>query len=339
MEGFVAVHRMAEGQGRTPLADVVKDSAPCFNLFVARTDGSIGWRFTGAIPLRPLRFDPRLPLPAGAEAQWRGFVTPDQMPSVENPSKGVIHNWNGKPAAWWPNLDTPVWGRFFRGRLLGESLPEGLLGRGDLERAAWTIARRDTESPREFAALFAEAAEDVEGLEEAERLLTSFDAWAYEGSDPSAFLNLAVKSLREELFMGPLGGLTGPSFFQTALQPEVIMRAITGRTAYNWLGERTRDEVLRAAMKKALVERTRQGAAWGYKPGMLRYVLSQSGASVTESAAYSNRGTFIQITELTSPPQARNVLAPGNAESGPHAMDQVPLAAQWRYKPAHRLMP
>lgn len=337
LAGFLAVHRVAESQGQLPLAEVVKGTAPCFNVFTARTDGSIGWRFTGAIPLRPLRFDPRLPLPAGEAAQWRGFVADDQMPSVENPSKGVIHNWNGKPAAWWPNLDTPVWGRFFRGRLLGEALQEGLLGRGDLEKAAWTIARRDTESPKEFAALFAEAAEDDPSLDEAERLLTSFNAWAFEGSDESAFLNASVKALREELFLTDLGGLTSPSFFQAALQPEVIMSAINRRTSYNWLGERSREEVLRAALRKALIAREKQGTGWGFKPGMLRYSVSEGGTTRTESAAYSNRGTFIQITEMTEPPSARNVLAPGNAESGVHAMDQVPLAAQWRYKTAHRL--
>lgn len=339
LAGFLAVHRVAEGQGRMPLAEVVKGTAPCFNVFTARTDGSIGWRFTGAIPLRPLRFDPRLPLPAGEAGQWRGYVADDQMPSVENPSKGVIHNWNGKPAAWWPNLDTPVWGRFFRGRLLGEALPEGLLGRGDLEKAAWTIARRDTESPREFAALFAEAAEDDPELQEAENLLMSFNAWAFDGSDESAFLNAAVKALREELFLDQLGSLTSPSFFTTALQPELIMNAVNRRSSFNWLGGRTRDEVLKAALRKALDARHKQGAAWGYKPGMLRYSVTEGGATRTESAAYSNRGTFIQITEMTEPPSARNVLAPGNAESGVHAMDQVPLAAQWRYKPAHRLAP
>ncbi len=337
LAGFLAVHRMAEGQGRIPLADLVKDTAPCFNLFTARTNGTIGWRFTGAVPLRPLRFDPRLPLPAGAASAWRGMVPLDQMPWVENPSKGVIHNWNGKPAAWWPNLDTPVWGRFFRGRLLGEAIPSGPLGRGDLEKTVWAIARRDTSSPREFASLLVEAAEDKPELAEAFRLLQAFDARAVEGSDEAAFLNTAIRFLREEIFLAHIGGLTSPSLFNQALQPEVIMRVLAGRTEYKWLEGRTRTDVLTAALKRALTERQNQGSGWGYKPGAIRYTAFSTKGPAAAPVAYSNRGTFIQITELTSPPTARNVLAPGNAEEGDHAMDQVSLASQWRYKPAHIL--
>lgn len=338
LAGFMAVHRMAEGQGRTPLIDLVRDTAPCFNLFTARTNGTIGWRFTGAVPLRPLRFDPRLPLPAGAASAWRGMVPVDQMPWVENPSKGVIHNWNGKPAAWWPNLDTPVWGRYFRGRLLGEAIPSGLLGRGDLEKAAWNIARRDTASPREFAAIFADVAEDKPELAEAFRLLQSFDARAVEGSDEGAFLSTAIRYLREEIFLTHIGNLTGPNLFNQVLQPEVLMRVLIGRTEYKWLEGRTKEAVLEAALTRALAEREKQGSDWGFKPGVIRYsAFSPQGVIGAAPVAYSNRGTFIQITEMTSPPSARNVLAPGNAEEGDHALDQTPLAAQWRYKAAHSL--
>jgi penicillin G amidase len=338
LAGFMAVHRMAEGQGRIPLVDLVRDTAPCFNLFTARTNGTIGWRFTGAVPLRPLRFDPRLPLPAGAASAWRGMIPAEQMPWVENPSKGIIHNWNGKPAAWWPNLDTPVWGRYFRGRLLGEAIPAGLLGRGDLEKAAWNIARRDTASPREFAPLFAEVAEDKPELEEAFRLLQSFDARAVEGSDEGAFLSYAIRYLREEIFLSQIGNLTGPNLFNQALQPEVLMRVMIGRTEYKWLEGRSKDAVVEAALKRALAEREKQGSEWGFRPGVIRYTaFSPQGVIGAAPVTYSNRGTFIQITEMTSPPTARNVLAPGNAEEGAHALDQTPLAAQWRYKAAHSL--
>ena len=82
-----------------------------FNLFFATRDNHIGWRYMGVVPLRAPGIDPRLPIRGAPETAWRGMVPTDQMPHVVDPSTGLIANWNNKPTTWWPNGDTPVWGR------------------------------------------------------------------------------------------------------------------------------------------------------------------------------------------------------------------------------------
>ena len=69
------------------------------------------------------------------------------MPFVVNPAGALIVNWNNKPVSWWPNFDTPAWGRIFRNESLVVSIPLGGLSAQDLERAAWQIARRDETAP------------------------------------------------------------------------------------------------------------------------------------------------------------------------------------------------
>ena len=42
------------------------------NLLAADDRGHIGWWHPGLLPLRPKRWDERLPLPGTGEAEWRG---------------------------------------------------------------------------------------------------------------------------------------------------------------------------------------------------------------------------------------------------------------------------
>src|SRR5262249_53239443 len=88
------------------------------NFFYATTKGETGWHYLGRIPVRAPGYDERFPLPSRQETEWKGFLTYDQLPHVRNPKSGLIANWNNKPASWWPNMDTPVWGSIFRNEVL-----------------------------------------------------------------------------------------------------------------------------------------------------------------------------------------------------------------------------
>ena len=49
---------------------------------------------------------------------------------------------------------------------------------------------------------------------------------------------------------------------------------------------------------------------------------------------YSNRGTYIQLLEwLGAHWSMRTILPPGEAETGPHQLDQVPHARRFHFKP------
>ena len=302
-----------------------------FNLFYAVITGDIGYRYLGLVPLRPVGIDPRFPLSASAATDWQGFIPSSQMPRVRNPKGGLITNWNNKPAAWWPNYDTPAWGRIFRVDALNGSLPAGPLGVADLETSAWTIARVDP-SFRFFKPHLQKALKDskLEGIEnEAKAYLLAFDGRNFEGSPGASLFAQWLIALREELFTRHVGTLLSPETFRLAIQPSLILNALEVKTKFNYLADRKADEVVVAAFKKAVErQKTRDAdpALWGFRPGVIQF-------PGEAPIPYSDRGTYMQIVEVRHTPRGRNVLPPGVSEDGAHAKDQIPLSRAWTYKP------
>lgn len=325
---FSFLPELYRAQGPDDIADAVSDMPVGFNAFYAFTSGDYGWHFTGQTPIRATGIDPRLPTPGAPENEWQGYLSADQMPHSRNPSKGRITNWNNKPAAWWPNLDTPAFGELNRVSALNLALPKGKLGRADLERAAWEIARRDEDTMSAFMPLLnATLANQSDG---ASAQFLAFDGWLMQGSAPAAAYANFVNALRTEVFAPKIGNLTNPSLFRQAIQPSLIFRAMSGKTKFDWLGQKAPTMFAQDAVRSTtalLAERSPSGpASWGYRPGTMP---DPSGPRIP----YNNRGTYIQITELTPTPAARSVASPGVAESGPHSADQAPLARAWTYKP------
>ncbi|RYG25918.1 hypothetical protein EON82_05305 [bacterium] len=272
-----------------------------FNVFMADVDGHTAYRYAGRVPVRAPGFDPRFPIPAGPEAAWRGFVPAAKMPHSFDPP--TVTNWNDKPVLGWANGDTPVWGRTFRGGELRRALPQTKLSIADLEKVAWTIARRDETYP-----FFG-------------KYVSNFDGWLLEGSVPAARYRSFVDRLREELFLPVVGNLVSPDNFRLALQPDVMLAALEGRTKFDFLAGRKPNEIIAAALAKVPATLT------AYQPGTIPV---PDGTPIP----YSNRGTFIELIELQKGgPKGRCNLPPGNAERGPHVSDQAELARTWTYKP------
>lgn len=333
LNGYDGLFGLYSAQGPDDIASRVGALPLNFNLFYATVDGDIGWHFVGRIPLRADGVDPRFPTPGDGAHDWKGFIPTEQMPYMRNPQTGVISNWNDKPAIWWPNWDTPVWGRLWRGMELRQATMKRRLGLEDLESAIWTIARRETESMNAFAGALYQSTRESEltGVEaDAARYLAEFDGWMTEGSPSATIYRECVRALRQELFLPVTGNFASDATFNLVVQPSVLLTALTGHTTYDYLAGRTSQDVCRAAfvraVKSLVTERGPNAAEWGFRPGTIRY---GSEAPVP----YSDRGSFIQIVELTSPPVGRSVAGPGAAASGPHSRDQVPFVRQWTYKP------
>lgn len=53
---------------------------------------------SGRLPVRPKRLNPSLPTLGTGEYEWRGFLSRARHPQAINPKRGVIVNWNNKPA-------------------------------------------------------------------------------------------------------------------------------------------------------------------------------------------------------------------------------------------------
>jgi penicillin amidase len=78
------------------------------NLLVADDGGHIGWWHPGNLPLRPKRWDERLPLPGTGQAEWRGLLPFSKHPQAIDPAQGWLANWNNRPSVAWTNGDAPA---------------------------------------------------------------------------------------------------------------------------------------------------------------------------------------------------------------------------------------
>ncbi|MCW5941193.1 MAG: penicillin acylase family protein [Fimbriimonadaceae bacterium] len=295
----------------------------CFNLFYATTSGHTGWQYCGWVPTRRDGFDPRLPLPGDGTGEWTGAIPFEKMPHVVDPPSGLIANWNNKPVAWWPNLDTPVWGRIFRNEVLLEQLTAPKLGPSDIERAAWSIARRDPNA-KYFVPVFRTAIPDGG---EAGTYLKGYDGWRLDGLAAPVVFDRTLAGLRRYVFGDKLGTFVNPEFFSQAIQPSLILAAWNKETKIDYMEGKSRD----------LSSPLRDWTTGGDLPSEVsEWRLSMGSFAAPEGprVAYADRGTYIQIVELTPRrPVGRNVVPPGVAETGSHADDQVALARQWTFKP------
>jgi len=314
----------------------IQGSSMNFNFFWATTQ-HIGYRYAGMIPIRASGLDPRLPTPGEPEYDWKGFVPPTQMPHVIDPKSGLLANWNNKPVSWWPNMDTPVWGRIFRNSAVLGALDKPMLNEQDVEMVAWTIAREDYTWPyfKDLADLAASHGVTTGGVKPRVSFwmafgdLRSFDGRLLDGSMGAAAYEAFFDALQSELFLPTVGNFMSMDNFRTAAQPTVMWNALNHKTRVDYLAGKSPLQVAMTAMGKAA--EALEGK-YGPNPGDWRYAAPAIKWGDEPPVPYSNRGTMIQVIDLATM-TGRNIVPPGVAESGPHAFDQVPLAREWVLKP------
>lgn len=336
LAGFAVLFELARAEKASDLLPALRRVPLSFNVFFAFRSGEIGFHYAGAMPLRAAGIDPRFPTPGEPKFAWRGLLEGARQPYVVDPRSGLLANWNNKPATWWPNFDTPVWGRLFRNEMLLKAL--GHPGReklsvADLERAAWEIARTDESTCGAFASLFARALEDRAGLTPLEReaadLLAAYDGWRLDGEQAPVLYDALVSQLRRDLYVPLTGNFVSDANLDIVIQPSVLLDALEGRTKVDVLAGRSAGDVIREAFRRSVERLSRER---GPDPLQWRFEAPSIRAFGDPPVPYSARGTMIQIVELGPRVAGRNVVPPGVAEDGPHRLDQVPLSRQWTYK-------
>lgn len=323
LDGFDAIMHLVRDFDVHAIDQFATVAPPSFNLFYATKSGEIGYQYCGWVPNRKAGIDPRFPVMASKQSDWNGIISAEKMPHVRNPQSGLLVNWNNKPAIWWANSDTPVWGELFRNQTLLDQLSKQRLAEHDLERAIWAAARLDEVT---LSAFLPFAKTDVEAKTLGYGELCAFDGWKLDGSISAGVYSAFVDALREEVFYPSTGNFLSAANARQILQATPMLRALRGETIYDYLRGRSRAEVVRNAFGKAMAKLGPDPTNWRYKAGGIR---------VPDQAPipYSNRGTYIQILELRADGiLGRNVASPGVSESGPHAFDQVPLARSWMYR-------
>ena len=78
------------------------------NVMAVDSAGKIGYWHPGLHPLKPKRWDERLPFPGNGQGEWRGLLPRSKTPHVVNPKRNWLANWNNLPSAGWTNGDGPA---------------------------------------------------------------------------------------------------------------------------------------------------------------------------------------------------------------------------------------
>lgn len=315
------------------------------NFFCATQEGDIGFWFCGRTPIRAPGIDPRLPTPGEGNHEWRGILPFAQQPQIINPKQGFLANWNNKPAIWWDNYDTPVWGEVFHSARITQLLAaKPKISPEDLRNILLDIGTNDYTAqvflPLLKAALKQQSAILTPTARTAAEHLFAWDHHATEGSVAKTIFDAWLQQVREDLFLDHFGfiQLQGKALFNTALQPSFILHVLRGKASpvpvlYNYLNGKAPAQVMAQALNKAVnklaKERGPEISTWRYSRGWINF-------SPLPPIPSTDRGTYIQIVECTKPRvQGVNILPPGQSErtNSPHFGDQRELAGWFFFKP------
>jgi len=343
LDTFVAIYGFNKAQNIKEFAQYAEYITTSHNFLCATQDGDIGYWYCGWYPIRSDKSDPRLPQIGTGEYEWRGYIPFDRLPHSLNPKQGYLVNWNNKPAVWWDSFDTPVWGKISRVHRIEELIEsDDLLTIEDVEGILRDIAYND-ENADYFKPLILRASEKAKPgedpmLKAAIRYLRAWDNHAVEGSVAKSIMDEWIEKVREEIFLGVLGDFGDMGKFHYFLQPSLILHVLEGEkskcpVSYDYLQGRDVNEVIISALEKAVADLEakfgRNIFEWQHKNGEIKL-------DPLPPIPESNRGTYIQIIELTRPYiHGINVLPPGQSEDpeSPHYSDQRELAGWWMFKP------
>ena len=274
------------------------------NVIAADSRGNIGYWHPGLHPLRPLRWDERLPYPGDGRAEWRGLLPEASTPQVINPQQGWLANWNNMPSIGWTNADSEA-----RERLSG-SLHRVRILRREVARVARnpTYARhtaivRTTGTTAQQRPFVDEGmlrrARAMAGPAGA-RLLGALLAWngnyarqAPDGTvDPGVSIWEEFKTQMQAILIAPMGpgaqilaGGTGRSHAYDISNGESLALRTLGVRAY-----------ARAARRAAavLAERFATTTVSAWRAPRLAYKVTAQGAGSVDAFPFFDRGTWEQ---------------------------------------------
>ncbi len=338
-----AIYAFHKARTLTEFANACRHIATSHNFFVATKDGDIGFWFCGHYPVRAKGVDPRFPVPGTGEFDWAGIIPFERLPQQVNPPQGFFANWNNKPAPDWNNGDLPRWGAIHHVKRIIDLLQsKPKLTLEDLRRFVVDIegydVRADFFKPLLLRAIAKMAPNDSE-LRLISDLLKRWDNQRSEGSVAATVFDAWFEALQDVVFADDLGDFGDKRLFRQALQPSLLWYALADnpplRLSRDYLNGEPKEAVMVKALQVAL-ERLRKDRGdipnWGFRKPLWRF-------DPLPPIPGPNRGAYIQIVEVSTPPRGMNVLPPGQSEDpkSPHYADQHPLALRWQFKPMELL--
>lgn len=186
------------------------------NMYTMDATGNLGYVHAGRYPDRAPGHDPRLPAPGDGGQDWRGLRPYSDNPTVRNPERGYIANWNNRPSGDWLSSDlwTYTWSRADRGSILFDLIENNSTNTVESVQAINQKATyADVSAPFVLPYLLAALAEDQAGSDplvvQAVALLRDWDQQWRLGEDgnygPAATImeawlkGLLVAALRDDI--------------------------------------------------------------------------------------------------------------------------------------------
>ncbi len=278
------------------------------NVIAADDHGNIGYWHPGLHPLRPLRWDERLPYPGDGRAEWRGLLPRSQTPHVINPAQGWLTNWNNLPSIGWTNGDAEarerLAGPFHRVRILQRLVSRLARNPSFARNSAVVETSGTTAQQRPFVneRLLRAARKNANAA--GSRLLGALLAWdgdyattdAAGTVDPGVAIWEQFKTELEGVLIGPMGagaeilaGSTGGSHGFDITNGEAAALRLLGASAYATAAERA---------AKVLTQRFGTATVSAWREPRLMYDVSAQGAGGVENFPFFDRGTWEQSVML-----------------------------------------
>ncbi|HEX2085457.1 MAG TPA: penicillin acylase family protein [Solirubrobacteraceae bacterium] len=279
------------------------------NVLAADDRGNIGFWHPGNYPLRPRRFDERLPYPGTGRAEWRGLLPRASMPRVVNPpGRDWLVNWNNVPSADFTSGDNQAReqlnGPYHRVRLLTDLLG-GAAAAPEFDRVTAAIIRESgtTATQRTAAdALLRRLAARASGP--AKTVLDTLVAWdgdyATTGDDGRVAPGVATWRAFKAAAQVEAFGATTPGRRELTGRPggEGFVEATVGETyALRTLGDERLLEAA-AAAAEALAERFATTDATRWREPRTMIEAAPLGLSTPPPIGLVNRGSWEQLVEL-----------------------------------------
>jgi penicillin G amidase len=278
------------------------------NLMAADDQGNIGYWHPGLLPIRPKRWDERLPYPGSGDAEWRGFLPPSKRPHVINPKRGWLTNWNTLPSQGWTTGNDPaterVAGPWFRAAWL-DRLASGLAkhpsfdGMDNLIYRAGTVAeQRPLATPELHRALKRAHGGAATVLRTILHWGGSYLSTAGNGTvDPGVAAWQTFKDQLQALALRPLGA-AGQLIGAGEPNNEHIFDASLGQAyALRTLGPAGWRRAA-ASSFDALVKRFHSGDPGTWREPRATLSETALGAEQPPKMPFFDRGTFEQVMEL-----------------------------------------
>lgn len=260
-----------------------------------------------------------------------------------NPETGFFVNWNCPPVDGFRDGDMQNgWVADQRTKFLADHI--------ERNRNEWSIEylkklERDIAFTDQRAYFFKDLllscikVEDLDSKEKkAFEILASWDGMRNDDDEDgffdhagAGFFDKFYSDVFNELFLAKLGEFMWiPASDPTWTQSAVMARALKGLTNHDYLGGRTAQELVTSVFKRSFVacaEENGEIRAVKTAPmefGGLNHIGAPTLASTKSFGTFMNRGTDIQLTELSKDGiKVLGCMAPGNAATGVYSENQI----------------